>query len=99
LNAAEPFRLPGHIILPEPQLRFGSNDARDVDIHPMEGLIRFGPYSQGKLLPVANPIRVGMIVPAGLEEALVGQMRELDQPHQPRERKAYRTTVGLRERQ
>jgi len=49
----------------------------------MEGLIRFGPYSHGKLSPVANPIRVGMIVPSDLEEALVRQMRELDQAHQP----------------
>lgn len=89
MSAAQPFRLPGHIVLPEPQLRFGSNDARDVDIHPMEGLIRFGPYSHGKLSPVANPIRVGMIVPAGLEELLVRQMRELDQEHKPRERKQY----------
>lgn len=89
MSAAQPFRLPGHIVLPEPQLRFGSNDARDVDIHPMEGLIRFGPYSHGKLSPVANPIRVGMIVPAGLEESLVRQMRELDQEHKPRERKQY----------
>lgn len=55
----------------------------------MEGLIRFGPYSHGKLSPVANPIRVGMIIPSDLEEALVRQMRELDQAHQPRERKAY----------
>lgn len=89
MSAAQPFRLPGHIVLPEPQLRFGSNNARDVDIHPMEGLIRFGPYSHGKLSPVANPIRVGMIVPAGLEESLVHQMRELDQEHKPRERKQY----------
>lgn len=87
--AAKPFRLPGHIVLPEPQLRFGSNAERDIDIHPMEGLIRFGPYSHGKLSPVANPIRVGMIIPSDLEEALVRQMRELDQAHQPRERKAY----------
>lgn len=88
-GVAPAFRLPGHIVLPEPQLRFGSNDARDVDIHPMKGLTRFGPYSHGKLSPVANPIRVGMIVPADLEEGLVRQMRELDQAHQPRERKAY----------
>jgi hypothetical protein len=88
-GAAKPYRLPGHIVLPEPQLRFGSNNASDVDIHPMEGLLRFGPYSLGKLSAVANPIRIGMIVPAGLEEPLVQQMRELDQTHQPRERKAY----------
>lgn len=87
--AVKPFRLPGHVVLPEPQLRFGSDHARDVDIHPMEGLLRFGPYSQGKLSPVASPIRIGMIVPTDLEDALVQQMRELDQAHQPRERKQY----------
>jgi hypothetical protein len=88
-TAPKPFRLPGHIVLSEPQLRFGSNDARDVDIHPLEGLARFGPYSYGKLSAVSNPIRIGMIVPAALEEALVRQMREIDQAHGPRERKRY----------
>lgn len=88
-TAAQAFRLPGHIVLPEPKLRFGSSDARDVDIHPMEGLIRFGPYSRDKLSAVSNPIRIGMILPADLEDRLVAQMRELEQSHQPRERKAY----------
>ena len=86
MSTAPPIRLRGHIVLSEPQLRFGST-ARDVDIHPMKGLIRFGPYSHGKLSPVANPIRVGMIVVAGLEESLVHQMRELDQEHKPQERR------------
>lgn len=86
---ATPFRLPGHIVLPEPQLRFGSNNERDVDIHPLLGLLRFGPYSLDKLSAVANPIRIGMIVPADLEDPLIRQMREIDQVHQPRERKAY----------
>lgn len=88
-TAAQAFRLPGHIVLAEPKLRFGSSDARDIGIHPMEGLLRFGPYSRDKLSAVSNPIRIGMILPADLEDRLVAQMRELDQPHQPRERKAY----------
>lgn len=86
---AKAFRLPGHVVIDEPALRFGFSSARDVDIHPMEGLIRFGPYSQGKLSAVSSPIRIGMIVPADLEESLVEQMRELDQTHSPRERKSY----------
>jgi hypothetical protein len=73
----------------EPSLRFGSQDARDVDIHPMRGLLRFGPYSKDKLAAVSNPIRIGMIAPAGQTDRLVGQIRELEQVHQPRERKAY----------
>jgi hypothetical protein len=73
----------------EPRLRFGSPDGRDVDIHPMRGLIRFGPYSKDKLSAVSNPIRIGMIAPSGQVDLLVNQMRELEQAHQPRERKAY----------
>jgi hypothetical protein len=75
------YRLPGHIVLQEPKLRFGSKDIRDVDIHPMEGLLRFGPYSKDKLSAVSNPIRIGMIAPAGQTDRLVKQMRELEQIH------------------
>lgn len=88
-DSVKPYRLPGHIVLDEPRLRFGSKDARDVDIHPMAGLLRFGPYSKDKLAAVSNPIRIGMIVPAGQRDRLTGQIRELEQVHQPRERKAY----------
>lgn len=89
IATARPYLLPGHIVIPEPHLRFGSNAANDIDIHPMEGLLRFGPYSLDKLSAVSNPIRVGIIVPTTLEEPLIRQMRELDQSHRPRERKAY----------
>lgn len=85
----KPYVLPGHAIFDEPSLRFGSPDARDVDIHPLQGLLRFGPYSRDRLSAVSNPIRVAMIAAAGQLEALAGQMRELEQVHQPRERKAY----------
>jgi hypothetical protein len=62
---------------------------RDVDIHPMRGLLRFGPHSKDKLAAVSSPIRLGMIAPAGQTERLADQIRELEQLHQPRERKAY----------
>ncbi|MFH1344586.1 MAG: Piwi domain-containing protein [Pseudomonadota bacterium] len=86
---SKPYRLPGHVVLQEPKLRFGSKDIRDVDIHPMEGLLSFGPYSKDKLSAVSNPIRIGMIAPAGQTDRLAKQMRELEQVHQPRERKVY----------
>lgn len=87
IATARPYLLPGHIVIPEPHLRFGSNAANDIDIHPMEGLLRFGPYSLDKLSAVSNPIRVGIIVPTTLEEPLIRQMRELDQSHRPRSAK------------
>ena len=87
--APRPYRLPGHVVLDEPGLRFGSRDGRDVDTHPIRGLLRFGPYSRDKISAVSNPIRIAMIVPAGDAGRVVTQVRELEQPHRPRERRAY----------
>ena len=84
-----PYDLPGHVVLAEPRLRFGSRDARDVDTHPIRGLLRFGPYSRDKISAVSNPIRIAMIVPTGEAGRVVGQVRELERTHRPRERKAY----------
>lgn len=88
-TAPKPYLLPGHVVLDEPGLRFGSRDGRDVDSHPIRGLLRFGPYSRDKISAVSNPIRIAMIVPAGDDGRVVTQIRELEQAHQPRERKAY----------
>ena len=86
---SKPYRLPGHVVLDEPKLRFGSRNARDVDTHPVRGLLQFGPYSRDKISAVADPIRIAMIAPAGETDRLINQIRELEQVHQPRERKAY----------
>jgi hypothetical protein len=83
------FNLPGHTVLPEPKLRFGSRNPGDVDIHPLQGLLRFGPYSRDKLAALSDPIRVAVIAPAGGSPRVSGLIREMEQAHQPRERKAY----------
>ena len=88
-SSAKLYHLPGHVVLDEPRLRFGSNHPRDTDIHPMRGLLRFGPYSKDKLAAVPNPIRIAMIAPADETERLTNQIREIEQVHQPRERKSY----------
>ena len=84
-----PYRLPGHIVLPEPRLRFGSKNASDLDIHPMRGLLRFGPFSKDKLSAVPNPIRVAIIAPAGQTNRVINLLCELERSHQPRERRLY----------
>lgn len=88
-NPTQPYYLPTHNVFKEPRLRFGSKDARDTDMHPMRGLLRWGPFSKDKLAAVSNPIRLGMIAPFGAIDRLVQQIRELEKAHQPRERKAY----------
>jgi HJR/Mrr/RecB family endonuclease len=89
VSTPQAFNLPGHTVLPEPKLRFGSRNPGDVDIHPLQGLLRFGPYSRDKLAALSDPIRVAVVAPAGGSPRVSGLIREMEQAHQPRERKAY----------
>lgn len=75
-----------HLWFPEPNLAFHPDRSRDVDIHPLRGLLRFGPYSAGW---VPDPIRVATIAPAGESERLYNFMKELNSTFDPRERKDY----------
>lgn len=75
-----------HFLLPEPGLSFHPERAEDSDIHPLRGLVSFGPYSKG-LVP--DPIRVATITPFGEGEQLYSFLRELNGVHAPRERREY----------
>ena len=75
-----------HLWFPEPRLAFHSDRGQDVDIHPLRGLLRFGPYSAG-LVP--DPIRVATIAPTGESSRLYNFMKELNSTFEPRERKDY----------
>jgi hypothetical protein len=75
-----------HIWLPEPKLAFHPERASDRDIHPLRGLLRFGPYSAG-LVP--DPIRVATLAPAGESGRLFGFVRALNALSKPTERREY----------
>jgi hypothetical protein len=75
-----------HIWLPEPKLSFHPDRSSDQDIHPLRGLLRFGPHSTG-LLP--GPIRVATIAPSGEAHYLYDFMKELNSVARPTERKDY----------
>ncbi len=64
-----------HIWLPEPKLAFHPDRTSDQDIHPLRGLLRFGPHSSG-LVPA--PIRVATIAPAGESGRLYSFLKELN---------------------
>jgi hypothetical protein len=40
-----------HIWFPEPKLSFHPDRTSDRDVHPLRGLVRFGPHSAGSLTP------------------------------------------------
>lgn len=75
-----------HIQLPEPMLAFHPDRSADREIHPLQGLLRFGPHSKN-LVP--DPIRVATIAPAGESNRLYQFISELKSPVAPRERLEY----------
>lgn len=75
-----------HIWLPEPMLSFHPDRSSDQEIHPLRGLLRFGPHSKG-LVP--GPIRVATIAPSADARHLYEFMKEINSPARPTERKDY----------
>lgn len=75
-----------HLWLPEPRLAFHPDRTSDWEVHPLRGLLRFGPYSSG-LVP--DPIRVATLSPAGESARLYSFMKELNREFKPTERKDY----------
>jgi hypothetical protein len=75
-----------HIWLPEPKLAFHSERTSDREVHPLRGLLRFGPHSSS-LVP--DPIRVATLAPAGESRRLYGFMTELNSRIGATERKDY----------
>jgi hypothetical protein len=75
-----------HVWLPEPKLAFHQDRTSDCEIHPLRGLLRFGPHSAG-LVP--DPIRVATIAPNGDSHRLYDFMKELNSKCRPAERREY----------
>jgi hypothetical protein len=75
-----------HVLLPEPKLSFHPDRISDRDIHPLRGLLRFGPYSSGLVL---DPIRVATIAPVGESGRLYSFMSELNSRARVGERRDY----------
>ncbi len=75
-----------HTGLAEPDLSFHPDRISDRDIHPLRGLVRFGPYSAG-MLP--DPIRVATIAPFNEGPRLYSFMKELGDTHRATERPGY----------
>ena len=84
-----PQQFPDYIELPEPKLVFNPYDAAATDAHPLRGLTRFGPYSNGIYEAVPSSIRLAAIVPEGTGPQLQKFFLEINHRQEPRERKAY----------
>lgn len=72
------YGLAGHAILPEPPLLF---DDRKKDVHPLRGLLKYGPYSAG--LGFLSQVRLAYFAPAEFMEKLDGIVSELNSSANP----------------
>jgi hypothetical protein len=80
---------PVHWHLGEPGLLFHPERPDDTHVHPLLGLVQYGPYSRSLVNCVIDPIRVAVIAPQKDVSKVTHLLSELEQVHQPRERKQY----------
>lgn len=80
---------PAYRQVQEPILSFHPERTDDQHIHPLKGLLEFGPYSRSVLYQVFDPIRVATIYPFGMSVKLDNLLREFEMKHFPGERKQY----------
>lgn len=80
-------QLANHVLLSEPKLAFHPARRGDVHVHPLRGLLQYGPYSKGLLVP--DPVRVATLAPAGESQRLYDFLKELNSSYEPTERAEY----------
>lgn len=81
--------IPAFSILPEPELLFHCDRFQDKSLHPLKGLVEFGPYSRSQLNSVIDPVRVAIVAPKDQANRLSNLVKELESSAKPIERKNY----------
>src|SRR5215218_6849396 len=82
-------KLPPFILLDEPLLAFASNKINATDLHPLRGLVRFGPYTNSVFKPYTPALRVATVGPAGGRRQVGELMKALRAAHEPGDRREY----------
>lgn len=81
------YLLPEYNQAGEPLLSFHPERSSDADIHPLRGLLKFGPYGQNTMAAIRGPIRLAVICPKGylpkVEKFLNGLNNQYETRHKP----------------
>jgi len=82
-----------HIIayqnIPEPLLTFNPEKDDCVSIHPLKGLLEYGPYNQKIIENAFQTIRVATMGPQGTQKIILELINRLKTKQIPQERKEY----------
>lgn len=82
-------KLPPFTLLDEPQLSFSPDRLEERDLHPLRGLVNFGPYSKTVFSPYTPNLRIATIGPVDGVAKVGNLMRMLRECHKPSDRKEY----------
>lgn len=90
MNApAQMTKLPPFTLLDEPLLAFSPSDHAQVDVHPLRGLVNFGPYSKGSFGGYTSRIRIATVGPESAFRRRGELMLSLRTSHSPSDRSEY----------
>lgn len=82
-------KLPPFSLLDEPLLSFSASDDRQVDVHPLRGLLNFGPYSKGSFGGYTSKLRIATVGPEATFRRRGELMASLRNAYQPSDRSEY----------
>lgn len=88
-NSSQASMLPPFALLDEPLLSFSPSDTRQVDVHPLRGLVNFGPYSKGSFGGYTSQIRIATVGPESAFRRRGELMASLRGSHRPSDRSEY----------
>lgn len=82
-------KLPPFTLLDEPLLSFSSSDSSQVDVHPLRGLVNYGPYSKGSFGGYTASVRIATVGPDSAFKRRGALMASLRDSHEPGDRTEY----------
>ncbi|TXI86641.1 MAG: nuclease PIN, partial [Cupriavidus sp.] len=89
MSVAALSKLPPFTLLDEPLLAFSPADTNQVDVHPLRGLVRYGPFSKASFGRIASSLRIATVGPASAFKRRGELMTSLRQSFEPSDRSEY----------
>jgi hypothetical protein len=88
-SSAQASRLSPFTLLDEPLLSFSPSNVGEVDVHPLRGLVNFGPYSKGSFGGFTAQVRIATVGPESAFKPRGELMASLRGSYQPSDRSEY----------
>lgn len=88
-SSAQASKLPPFTLLDEPLLSFSPSDSSQVDVHPLRGLVNYGPYSKGSFGGYTAKVRIATVGPDSAFKRRGALMASLRDSYQPSDRSEY----------